>query len=159
MGVTKCPLCLKSMLPPDAMRHVWRETAREVRETPMPPEYAAMRVRVLCNDCREQTVTRFHIVALRCEACKGYNTTRTGEGFEPVGGGGAADVDTDGGDDDDEADDEDGEGGGGEGEDEEDEEDEDEEDEAVTSPTPDAPMPDDAAAGAPAPDAPAPGGV
>jgi len=117
------------MLPPEAMRAVWRDIAREVRETPMPPEYAALRVRVLCNDCGVSAPTRFHVVALRCEACRGYNTTRTGEGFEPAaGGGGAAGEGGAGGEEEDEAgdDDDDGEGvfeddeleAGGEGEDE-----------------------------------------
>ena len=42
------------------MRDVWRAIEREVRETPMPAEYAALRVRVLCNDCNLLLDIRLH---------------------------------------------------------------------------------------------------
>jgi len=46
----------------------------QVAATPMPPEYANMRVGILCNDCHAKGEVAFHIVGLKCGDCGGYNT-------------------------------------------------------------------------------------
>lgn len=54
----------------------------EIGLTPMPAEYAAKRVRVLCHDCGVESVTPFHVIALKCKApdtCGSYNTAKVGE--------------------------------------------------------------------------------
>jgi len=61
----------------------------EIDSTPMPDEYRKKCVRILCNDCLEESETLFHIIGLKCMAdnCIGsYNTTKIGE---------ASDLDTD----------------------------------------------------------------
>ena len=58
----------------------------EIGLTPMPDEYAAKRVRVLCHDCGSESVTPFHVIGLKCKAaCGSYNTAKIGEALdEPV---------------------------------------------------------------------------
>jgi len=56
----------------------------EIAATPMPTEYRNKRVRVRCFECREESVTPFHILQLKCRAsaasCGGsYNTVKIGE--------------------------------------------------------------------------------
>ncbi len=54
----------------------------EIGLTPMPVEYQQKRVRVLCHDCGQESVTPFHVIALKCQAptCGGsYNTAKVGE--------------------------------------------------------------------------------
>lgn len=47
-----------------------------LRTEPMPREYAKKRSLVLCNDCGNKCVARFHFVYHKCdnESCKSYNT-------------------------------------------------------------------------------------
>jgi hypothetical protein len=47
----------------------------------MPEEYRLKRVKVLCNDCQQESITAFHIVGLKCsqELCGSYNTVKIGE--------------------------------------------------------------------------------
>lgn len=56
----------------------------EIAMTPMPHEYRKKRVLVRCYECRNESVTPFHILRLKCRApdasCGGsYNTVKIGE--------------------------------------------------------------------------------
>jgi RING finger/CHY zinc finger protein 1 len=42
----------------------------------MPPEYANMRVAILCNDCSARTGATFHVLGHKCGECGSYNTRR-----------------------------------------------------------------------------------
>ena len=55
--------------------------------TPMPTEYRKKRVIVRCNECRQESITPFHILRLKCRAkeapCGGsYNTVKIAEAVE-----------------------------------------------------------------------------
>jgi len=80
-GQHACPLCKRSILDTDMQRYIIEMMDFEIGLTPMPVEYAAKRVRVLCNDCGQESVTPFHVIALKCTAatCGSYNTAKIGE--------------------------------------------------------------------------------
>jgi RING finger/CHY zinc finger protein 1 len=67
-GGYTCPLC--------NMREAWNVLDEEIRLTPMPDEYAACRVPVLCNDCHTKSDAKFHALGLKCGECGAYNTRR-----------------------------------------------------------------------------------
>ena len=55
----------------------------EIALTPMPEEYANVKVKVLCNDCHEESMVKFHIFGHKCSSekddgvvCGSYNTRR-----------------------------------------------------------------------------------
>jgi len=72
-GGYTCPLCNASVCD---MRAAWLYLDEEIRQTPMPQEYAATRVQMLCNDCHVQGDAAFHALGLKCEHCGSYNTRR-----------------------------------------------------------------------------------
>jgi hypothetical protein len=83
-GQHACPLCKRSILDADMQRYIIEMMDFEIGLTPMPAEYAAKRVRVLCHDYGQESVTPFHVIALKCTAtdarCGGsYNTAKIGE--------------------------------------------------------------------------------
>ena len=61
-----CPTCLRSYAD---LAPVWRRVDEEVAATPMPPEYAAWVVSLLCNDCGGRGAVRFHVLGHKCGAC------------------------------------------------------------------------------------------
>lgn len=67
-----CPTCSRSIF--DDMRPFWEHFAAVMASQPMPPEFAAARASVLCNDCNERSRVPFHFVGHRCRACRGFNT-------------------------------------------------------------------------------------
>jgi len=79
-GQHNCPLCKKSVLSGDALQHMIHLMDMEMACSPMPEEYRKKRVRIRCNDCREESVAPFHIFGLKCHAaCGSYNTVKLGE--------------------------------------------------------------------------------
>jgi RING finger/CHY zinc finger protein 1 len=68
-----CPLCSRSTTD---MTAFWRRMDEEVEATPMPPEYAAVRVDILCNDCGQRGSAPMHVLGMKCAApgCGSYNT-------------------------------------------------------------------------------------
>jgi RING finger/CHY zinc finger protein 1 len=68
-----CPTCSKSVCD---MAAVWRRRDEDVAATPMPPEYAAVAVPILCNDCGGRSAVPFHVLGLKCTPCGSYNTRR-----------------------------------------------------------------------------------
>jgi RING finger/CHY zinc finger protein 1 len=88
-GQTSCPLCKKSVLNESYQQRMIEYLDHEIDSTPMPDEYRKKCVRVLCNDCLQESETLFHIIGLKCmsDTCIGsYNTAKIGE---------ASDLDTD----------------------------------------------------------------
>jgi len=79
-GKINCPICNRSL---EDMSGYWALLDKEISETPMPLIYQNYKVNVLCRDCREESLTDFHVVGLKCLKCGGYNTTRIG-GDEPL---------------------------------------------------------------------------
>ena len=72
----------------------------EIAMTPMPHEYRKKRVLVRCYECRNESVTPFHILRLKCRApdasCGGsYNTVKIGEAPDAEVEEEAADADAD----------------------------------------------------------------
>lgn len=65
------------------MQEQWRHMDEMVAMTPMPHEYRDFRVDLLCADCHERSSCVFHVVGLKCGACGGYNTARTGNESAP----------------------------------------------------------------------------
>jgi RING finger/CHY zinc finger protein 1 len=76
-----CPLCKKSVHSEDQRAYIIQYMDSEVLRTPMPEEYRLKRVKILCNDCQQESVTPFHIVGLKCSEndCGSYNTVKIGE--------------------------------------------------------------------------------
>ncbi|XP_075058240.1 RING finger and CHY zinc finger domain-containing protein 1 isoform X1 [Mixophyes fleayi] len=72
----RCPLCMRSALD---MSRYWQQLDEEVAQTPMPSEYQNMNVYILCNDCSARSTVPFHILGMKCESCKSYNTTQEGK--------------------------------------------------------------------------------
>ena len=58
------------------MRAAWLYLDEEIRQTPMPEEYAETTVPMLCNDCHVQGDAAFHALGLKCGGCGSYNTRR-----------------------------------------------------------------------------------
>jgi|688.fasta_scaffold2739043_1 ribosomal protein S27E len=54
----------------------------QIAQTPMPFDYRNTYMSVLCNDCLEKSIVKFHIMGGKCQNCRSYNTTQTGGLFE-----------------------------------------------------------------------------
>lgn len=66
-----CPLCAKSL---GDMGVYWKMIDSLLAAERLPPEYAARRQAVACNDCGADTDAPFHFVYHKCGGCGGYNT-------------------------------------------------------------------------------------
>jgi len=75
-GSATCPICMKSSVAPAQQQQLWRSLDEAVAATPMPEEYAAVIVPILCNDCGARSSVRLHVVGHKCAGCGGYNTRR-----------------------------------------------------------------------------------
>jgi len=69
----KCPICSISIVNTDEINKM---IDLEVQSMTMPPEYKDIKVKILCNDCHKESNVAFHIAALKCEHCQGYNTRK-----------------------------------------------------------------------------------
>ena len=47
---------------------------QEIALTPMPTEYADKIETIMCNDCRDTSKVKFHILGHKCKSCGSYNT-------------------------------------------------------------------------------------
>ena len=84
-GQSSCPLCKRSILTGDTLQYMIRLIDIEMEATPMPEEYRKKQVRIRCNDCREESITSFHIVGLKCRgSCGSYNTVKIGEAPDKI---------------------------------------------------------------------------
>jgi hypothetical protein len=68
----RCPLCKKSMFD---MTHIWHRMEESIGQQPMPNEYKNHKAHILCNDCQERTITKYHFLSNKCEGCNSWNTT------------------------------------------------------------------------------------
>lgn len=69
-----CPICSKCIPPKEQMEPWYRKLDERLVHDRMPPELSNRVSQILCNDCEEKSVARFHFQFHRCEHCKGYNT-------------------------------------------------------------------------------------
>eukprot|EP01083_Nonionella_stella_P185167 674421_1 len=76
-GNLTCPICLRSMFDDPTLT---RNIARYVRSIKVPAEYAAWAARVLCNDCLDKFVCKFHFAYHRCPKCRSFNTRMLASG-------------------------------------------------------------------------------
>ncbi|KAK9809800.1 hypothetical protein WJX73_008075 [Symbiochloris irregularis] len=81
-----CPICMKTFA---NLALLWQRLDSEIARTPMPDDFAAWRVTILCNDCNESSSVRFHILGHKCSHCASYNTRKMtidrGQGPQAVG--------------------------------------------------------------------------
>jgi len=67
----QCPVCWKSL---GDMKQYFKQIDVLLEGQKMPQEYALVRSHVLCNDCEQKSVARFHFVYHKCKPCESYNT-------------------------------------------------------------------------------------
>lgn len=69
----QCPLCMLSLMD---MKKYFEEIDEIVRREPMPLEYDHKRSRILCNDCGNKCIVKYHFVHHKCDNddCRSYNT-------------------------------------------------------------------------------------
>jgi ribosomal protein L37E len=72
-GNLSCPKCRKSVVR-DPIAEA--EMRRAIQSTPMPDEYASLRVEVLCNDCGAKCTCAFHVFGHICTHCGSINTAK-----------------------------------------------------------------------------------
>lgn len=72
-GHYACPLCGVSMMD---MTDVWKIYDKEISETPMPEEYHDLYAAIQCRDCFKPSLSRFHILGMKCIECGSFNTVR-----------------------------------------------------------------------------------
>jgi RING finger/CHY zinc finger protein 1 len=66
-----CPICSASIIETDFLNKLLDS---EIEATPMPNEYKDIDVKILCNDCHQESTSKFHIIGMKCYLCGGYNT-------------------------------------------------------------------------------------
>ena len=71
-GNYQCPLCKKSIM---NMDHLWSKIEEYVNNTEMPDEFKDKENKILCNDCQEKTITKFHFMYHKCVKCNSWNTS------------------------------------------------------------------------------------
>lgn len=69
----KCPVCSKTIVNMEAQ---FRVLDQEISLQPLPEPYGNWRCIVQCNDCKAKSMVKYHILGLKCENCKSYNTTQ-----------------------------------------------------------------------------------
>ncbi|KAL7644928.1 UNVERIFIED_CONTAM: hypothetical protein RMT77_004745 [Armadillidium vulgare] len=72
-GIYACPTCGKSMV---HMNSIWKKMDEEIEKVPMPSEFSDMYCNILCKDCQQEGLTRYHSLGLKCTKCGSYNTAR-----------------------------------------------------------------------------------
>ena len=67
----RCPICKKSTID---MKNIWDATRNMCNSNSVPDEYKNWTANIYCNDCDKNSLIKYHIVALECEHCHGFNT-------------------------------------------------------------------------------------
>ena len=70
---TTCPMCRKTMLPPDNLKHYNEGLDALIDAYPIQEELAFA---ISCNDCGFSGEVKFHPYGMKCAQCGGYNTAR-----------------------------------------------------------------------------------
>lgn len=66
-----CPICSKSIYKAtEYFKLIDENLAKEV----LPIEYHGLYNEILCNDCEQKSIAKFHFLYHKCYYCKGYNT-------------------------------------------------------------------------------------
>jgi len=66
-----CPVCRKSL---SSMEAMFSQIENVLNMQQMPPEFKNTMTNILCNDCEEHSVARYHFVYHKCAKCGSYNT-------------------------------------------------------------------------------------
>ncbi|KAH3681626.1 hypothetical protein WICPIJ_007416 [Wickerhamomyces pijperi] len=69
----KCPTCQKTVLNMEAQ---FRVLDMEIRLQPLPHPYSQWTCVIRCNDCNAKSSTPYHVLGLKCDNCKSYNTAQ-----------------------------------------------------------------------------------
>ncbi|CAK7909158.1 hypothetical protein CAAN3_10S04962 [[Candida] anglica] len=69
----KCPLCKKTVCDVEMQ---FRILDQEIVQSPLPSPYNFWRCIVSCNDCKGKSNVSYHVLGLKCEYCKSYNTNQ-----------------------------------------------------------------------------------
>jgi len=72
-GHYACPVCGVSMMD---MTDVWKIYDKEIEETPMPADYVDLCAAIQCRDCSKPSLSKFHVLGMKCVHCGSYNTVR-----------------------------------------------------------------------------------
>lgn len=67
----KCPTCHKTILNMEAQ---FRVLDREISLQPLPEPYCQWTCIIQCNDCNAKSSCSYHVLGLKCDNCKSYNT-------------------------------------------------------------------------------------
>mmetsp|Transcript_5162 Transcript_5162/g.6092 ORF Transcript_5162/g.6092 Transcript_5162/m.6092 type:complete len:92 (+) Transcript_5162:280-555(+) len=71
-----CPVCKKCPFDDDVKKSISDFIQNEIDNTPMGEELSKIQLEIMCNDCLKKSTTSFHIIALKCQECGSFNTTR-----------------------------------------------------------------------------------
>lgn len=69
----KCPTCQKTVLNMEAQ---FRVLDMEISLQPLPQPYCQWTCVVSCNDCNAKSSCSYHVLGLKCDNCKSYNTVQ-----------------------------------------------------------------------------------
>lgn len=69
----KCPLCKKTVVDVETQ---FRILDQEILQLPLPLPYNLWRCIIGCNDCNGKSNVSYHVLGLKCEYCKSYNTNQ-----------------------------------------------------------------------------------
>ncbi|CCH45774.1 putative RING finger protein [Wickerhamomyces ciferrii] len=69
----KCPTCQKTVLNMEAQ---FRVLDMEISLQPLPQPYCQWTCVISCNDCNAKSSCAYHVLGLKCDNCKSYNTVQ-----------------------------------------------------------------------------------
>lgn len=69
----KCPTCQKTVLTMEAQ---FRVLDMEISLQPLPEPYCNWTCVLSCNDCNAKSRSPYHVLGLKCDNCKSYNTVQ-----------------------------------------------------------------------------------
>ncbi|CDK27428.1 unnamed protein product [Kuraishia capsulata CBS 1993] len=67
----KCPICSRTIT---NMETQFRVMDNEIDEQPLPPPFGNWKCIIKCIDCGGMSICKYHVLGLRCDNCKSYNT-------------------------------------------------------------------------------------
>lgn len=76
--IPKCPICKKSLCSPDHWNLLdnIRNQEFELNSVLFEGEYKDWKVNIDCNDCSENSNSKYHPILLKCDKCGSYNTQK-----------------------------------------------------------------------------------
>jgi hypothetical protein len=67
----RCPICFKTVAD---TTQLFQRMEKILEEQPMPPEFANITARILCNDCHKENRAPYHFLYHKCIDCQSFNT-------------------------------------------------------------------------------------